>query len=128
MKIGMELNDYSERITPELRTLLSQAGGLEAIQLLAERVDPLPPDVLILRSEISISMVVRAATDRARHLDDPADGHRPMLSDEDFVQNLIDMFLGAFTSPLTAAPADAAAPVPTTAPAQPAQRRTAARR
>ena len=34
------------------------------------------------------------------------------LSDEAFVQNLIDMFLGAFTSPLTTSAGDARAPAP----------------
>jgi len=60
-----------------------------------------PADLWRQRREICIVFVGRAAADRARRLDrsaDPGDRHG-ILSDDRFVDNLVDMVLGAMTAP-----------------------------
>ena len=98
MKIGLELADHVERVPVELTTLLFKAGGGEVLSLLAERCAPLPPEVWHLRTAICIGFTARAATERARIIDDQP-GATPALNDEAFVSNLVDMFLGALTAP-----------------------------
>ncbi len=99
MKIGLELADHNERIAPELESLLFGAGGGEILSFLAERCPPLPPTVWNLRTSICIGFAARAATERARIIDDQPRRSADMLSDEAFVTNLVDMFLAALTSP-----------------------------
>ncbi|CAB4748139.1 unannotated protein [freshwater metagenome] len=99
MKIGLELADHNERIAPELASLLFGAGGGEVLAFLAERCPPLPPTVWNLRTSICIGFAARAATERARIIDDQPRRSANMLSDEVFVANLVDMFLGALTAP-----------------------------
>jgi AcrR family transcriptional regulator len=101
MQIGMELGDHPERTTPEMRRLLARSGGTEALALLAERCPPLPRDVWILRSNLVIGMVSRAATDRARRLDEDPPARGAVADDERFVQSLIDVVIGALTAPST---------------------------
>jgi AcrR family transcriptional regulator len=100
MKIGLELADHNERIAPELESLLFGAGGGEALSLLAERCEPMPAVVWNLRTNLCIGFAARAATERARIIDDQPPRSAPMLSDEAFVSNLVEMFLGALTAPV----------------------------
>jgi AcrR family transcriptional regulator len=99
MKIGLELADHNERIAPELESLLFDAGGGEVLAFLAERCPPLAPNLWNLRTNICIGFAARAATERARIIDDQPRRSANMLSDEAFVTNLVDMFLGALTAP-----------------------------
>jgi AcrR family transcriptional regulator len=99
MKIGIELADHHDRMAPELESLLFQAGGGEVLALLAERCPPLPPAVWNLRTKICIGFTSRSATERARIIDEQPPRNRPVLDDEAFVTNLVDMFLGALTAP-----------------------------
>jgi len=98
MKIGLELADHSERVAPALESLLFQAGGGEVLSLLATRCPPLPAAVWNLRTNICIGFTARAATERARIIDDRPRRTHGMLDDEAFVTNLVDMFLGALTA------------------------------
>jgi AcrR family transcriptional regulator len=109
MKIGIEIADAPHRVPDEINSLLAGAGGTEALAVLKPRCPPLPAAVWDTRSAICIAFTSRAATDRARALDAPPSSSPSLsprqgaLGDEPFVQNLIDMFLGALTAPLTAA-------------------------
>jgi AcrR family transcriptional regulator len=98
MKIGMEIADYFDRVAPEVRDLLDQTGGTEALAALEVRVPTLPPEIWMLRRTMCIGFVSRAATDRARSLDDTG---KSGIDDELFVSNLVDMVIGALTAPLT---------------------------
>ena len=99
MKIGLELADHGDRLAPDLESLLFRAGGGEVLSLLAERCPPLPLALWDLRTNICIGFAARAATERARIIDDRPRRARGMLDDEAFVTNLVDMFLGALTAP-----------------------------
>lgn len=101
MKIGIELADAPQRVPGEINELLARAGGTEALALLKPRCAPLPDPVWDIRSAICIAFTSRAATDRARALDGEASPRQSALGDDEFVENLIDMFLGALTAPLT---------------------------
>jgi hypothetical protein len=51
------------------------------------------------RQDICIVLIGRAAADRARKLDHV--GEHPVLSDDAWVSNLIDMVIGAMTAPVS---------------------------
>jgi AcrR family transcriptional regulator len=107
MKIGIEIADAPHRVPAEINRLLARAGGTEALAVLEPRCAPLPTAVWDMRSAICIAFTSRAAADRARAFDTEAEAtesspRQSALGDEQFVQNLIDMFLGALTAPLTA--------------------------
>ena len=101
MAIGTEVGDAIERVSPEVASLLREAGGAEALDVLARRCPPLPGDIWRTRTNVCIGFVSRAAADRARSLDAAEQAPQARRADERFVQNLIDMFLGALTAPLT---------------------------
>jgi AcrR family transcriptional regulator len=98
LQIGSELISYMNRTTPEIRRLLRETAGQEALELLADRFPALPRDLWLERSAVMTAFLGRAAADRARQLDT---GGRAVLSDEAFVANLIDMFIGAITAPVS---------------------------
>ena len=62
-----------------------------------ERCPGVPADLWRVRREICIVFVGRAAADRARLLDQGGNGR--VLSDDRFVDNLVDMVIGAMTAP-----------------------------
>ena len=93
LQIGSELTRYVDRTTPEVRALLEETAGYEVMARIAELAPPLPPAVWAERTAIIHPFVGRAAADRAT-----AGG----LDDDAFVDNLVDMFLGALTAPATA--------------------------
>jgi AcrR family transcriptional regulator len=101
LQIGSELAGAVERSTPEIRTLLMQTAGHEAWELLRQRCPKVPADLWQTRRDICIVFIGRAAADRARQLD----RRRPtqVLSDDRFVENLVDMLLGAMKAPHRAA-------------------------
>lgn len=104
LKIGQELMGQLDHASPEIRALMEATAGYEVAALLRERCPPLPDDVWQLRIDICIQFVGGAAADRARLVDRPRRRRGPTpMSDETFVDNLIDMFLGALTVPLTSA-------------------------
>src|SRR3954468_8561903 len=93
--IGLELADHLEQFSPAIADLLDETASREVFDLMAPRVvPPLPADVWDARIAICSGFVGRAAADRART-------QHPRLSDEAFVSNLIDMYAGALTSPLS---------------------------
>jgi AcrR family transcriptional regulator len=96
LQIGSELSGAIERTTPEIRDLMDQTAGHAAWKLLRERSPKIPADLWRARREICIVFIGRAAADRARNLD--AAGGHGILSDDRFVDNLIDMVIGAMTA------------------------------
>ena len=101
LQIGSELTGAVDRVHPTLRQLMTRTEGHEAWKVLRQRCPEVPADLWRQRREICIVFVGRAAADRARRLDrsaDPGDRHG-ILSDDRFVDNLVDMVLGAMTAP-----------------------------
>ena len=97
LQIGSELAGAVERSTPEIRALLMQTAGHEAWELLRQRCPKVPADLWQTRRDICIVFIGRAAADRARQLDRKRT--RRVLSDDRFVDNLVDMLLGAMKAP-----------------------------
>ena len=102
LQIGSELLHNLDRAPKPIRALLRQTAGYEAMALLAQRLPPLPPEIWAERSELLHPFIGRAAADRARLLDQRRRGDRALLADERFVDNLIDMVVGAVSAPVTA--------------------------
>jgi AcrR family transcriptional regulator len=96
LQIGSEVAGVIDRTTPEVRRLLSQTDGPSAWDLLRERCPEVPPDLWRVRREICVVFIGRAAADRARLLD--RGGAADVLSDDRFVDNLVDMVVGAMTA------------------------------
>jgi AcrR family transcriptional regulator len=97
LQIGSELTGALDRTTPEIRDLMTQTAGFTAWDLLRERCGAVPADLWQERQDICIVFIGRAAADRARLLDRGGEHH--ILSDDRFVDNLIDMVIGAMTAP-----------------------------
>jgi AcrR family transcriptional regulator len=97
LQIGSELTGAIQRTTPDIQALMKQTAGDAAWKLLRDRCPKVPADLWRVRREICIVFIGRAAADRARALDR---GTAPViLSDDRFVDNLIDMVMGAMTAP-----------------------------
>jgi AcrR family transcriptional regulator len=97
LQIGSELTGAIDRTTPEIQDLMKQTVGYAAWELLRERCPKVPSDLWRVRREICVVFIGRAAADRARTLDVGTRGD--VLSDDRFVDNLIDMVIGAMTAP-----------------------------
>jgi AcrR family transcriptional regulator len=101
LQIGTELMHRLDRVPKDVRHTLRQTAGYEAMTLLSQRCPPLPPEIWAERSELLYPFIGRAAADRARRLGQRAGRDRATLSDDRFVNNLVDMLLGALTAPVT---------------------------
>jgi AcrR family transcriptional regulator len=100
LQIGSELTGALDRTTPQIRELMTQTAGFEAWALMRDRCPTVPPDLWQERQDICIVFIGRAAADRARQLDGRGElGDHPVLSDDRFVDNLIEMVIGAMTAP-----------------------------
>ena len=97
LQIGAELSRTIDREPSETRDLMTRTVGRAAWKLLRARCPGVPADLWRQRQEISIVFIGRAAADRARLLD--RDDRRAVLSDDRFVDNLVDMVIGAMTAP-----------------------------
>jgi AcrR family transcriptional regulator len=97
LQIGSELTGAIDRTSPDIRELLMQTAGYAAWDLFGERSPKVPVDLWRVRREICIVFIGRAAADRARRLD--RGGEHDVLSDDRFVDNLVDMVIGAMTAP-----------------------------
>lgn len=97
LQIGSELAGALDRAKPEIRDLMAKTSGREAWELLWQRCSGIPSDLWRVRREICIVFIGRAAADRARQLDQR--GKRTVLSDDRFVENLVEMLLGAMKAP-----------------------------
>jgi AcrR family transcriptional regulator len=97
LQIGSEVAQAIDRATPEIQTLLEQTAGYEAWDLMRSRCAKVPDDLWYERQQICIVFIGRAAADRARLLD--RGGKHPVLSDDRFVDNLVNMVVGAMTAP-----------------------------
>ncbi len=97
LQIGSELTGAIDRTSAEIRDLLMQTAGYEAWDLFGQRCPKVPADLWRVRRELCIVFIGRAAADRARRLD--RGGEHDVLSDDRFVDNLVDMVIGAMTAP-----------------------------
>jgi AcrR family transcriptional regulator len=97
LQIGSELAGAIDRVSPQVQEVLAQTAGGEAWDLLRHRCPQIPSDLWRARREICIVFIGRAAADRARTLD--RGGERKDLSDTRFVDNLVEMLLGAMRAP-----------------------------
>jgi AcrR family transcriptional regulator len=99
LRYGSDLANTLDRATPEVRNLLRETSGYEAWDLLKARCPGVPAHIWPERMAICTTFIGRAAADRAALLDADAEG--PMLPDDVWVDNLVDMVLGAMTAPVT---------------------------
>jgi AcrR family transcriptional regulator len=97
LQIGSELTSTLDRAPRAVNDVLRGTAGWEAMALLAKRCPPLPDEIWAERSRLMYPFIGRAAADRARTLDQ--DGANTVLPDDRFVENLVDMLLGAMTAP-----------------------------
>jgi AcrR family transcriptional regulator len=97
LQIGSEVAQSIERATPEIQELFEHTSGYEAWDLMRSRCPKVPEDLWQERQQICIVFIGRAAADRAAQLD--RGGKHPVLSDEHFVDNLVNMVVGAMTAP-----------------------------
>jgi AcrR family transcriptional regulator len=97
--IGSERNGVVDRATPEIAELMTQTAGFAAWDLLRQRCPEVAFDLWQERKYICILLISRAAADRARRLESGGDHPLSNLSDDRFVDNLIDMVIGAMTAP-----------------------------
>ena len=87
-----------DRTTPEIRDLLAQTEGHAGLGPVAAALPRRSrPTCGGCAGSICIAFIGRAAADRARRLD--RGGERDVLSDDRFVDNLLDMVIGAMTAP-----------------------------
>ncbi len=96
LQIGSEMSGAVDRATPEIRDLLAQTEGHQAWDLLRGCCPTVPADLWRVRRGICIGFIGRAAADQARRLER---GQGEALSDDRFVDNLLDMVVGAMTAP-----------------------------
>jgi AcrR family transcriptional regulator len=96
LQIGSEMTAAAERTPPAVRDLLARTEGHQAWELLRRRCPGVPADLWRVRRAICIAFIGRAAADRARSLDRGGEGE--VLSDDRFVDNLLDMVVGAMTA------------------------------
>jgi AcrR family transcriptional regulator len=101
LKVGQQLMGQLDQCSSEIRSLMEATAGYEVTALLRERCPPLPDDVWQLRIDICIQFVGSAAAERARLMDRPRRRRAKAVPDDVFVDNLIDMFLGALTIPVS---------------------------
>ena len=101
LQIGLELADHLDHFSPAIAKLIGETASREVFELLAQRCPPLPPEVWEARVVICTGFVGRAAAERAKATEAKQKGSHLPLGDEAFVANLIDMYLGALTSPVT---------------------------
>jgi AcrR family transcriptional regulator len=99
LQYGSELGQQADRIPPGVQALLHETSGYEAWDLLRSRCPRLAKKIWLERMTICTAFIGRAAADRAAQLD--RGGEHPVLSDDLFVDNLVDMVVGAMTAPAT---------------------------
>jgi AcrR family transcriptional regulator len=97
LQIGSELTGALDRTSSDIRDLLMQTAGYKAWELFGTRCPKVPARLWRVRQEICIVFIGRAAADRARRLD--RGGGHDVSADDRFVDNLIDMVIGAMTAP-----------------------------
>jgi AcrR family transcriptional regulator len=87
--------------TDEILLLLGQAQGARVIEAIIERCPPMPRAIRAERLSLATTFVHRAAADRARMFETLRPGETVVLTHQQFVANLIDMFVAAISAPVT---------------------------
>jgi AcrR family transcriptional regulator len=95
------------RFSPELAEVIDRTGGNEVYAALAERMPPMPADLLAERFGLVTTFILRSVADRARALEGSAHagsahdgpGARPQIAGEAFVENLVAMVAAALAAP-----------------------------
>jgi AcrR family transcriptional regulator len=100
LRYGSDLANSLERAPAAVRELLHETSGYEAWDLLKARCSDVPERIWPERMAICTTFIGRAAADRAAQLD--RGGDRALLPDDVWVDNLVDMVLGAMTAPVAA--------------------------
>ena len=107
LHIGVELATGPDRDLPGIQTLfLGTAGGLVG-DLVKERLPQIPRIIFSERFLIASMMIGRAASDRARMLSTGHGVDSSPFSDDQFAANLVDMIVGALSSPASVVVTDA---------------------
>ena len=97
LRIGLELADNPQRVPQDIIDLLFDTASRQSLALMAERAPAMSRHAWDLRITTCIAFVARAAADRSRRMDAGTDVG---LSDDEFVTNLVDMYVGALTTGL----------------------------
>jgi AcrR family transcriptional regulator len=84
----------------EVNAMLARTGGHEVYAVMTSRLSGLSDDVVLERSALVTSFILRAVADRARAAGKRRPG-RPQLDQESFVRNLIAMVAAGMSAPLT---------------------------
>jgi AcrR family transcriptional regulator len=100
LRYGSDLVNKLDRASPAVRDLLHETSGYEAWDLFKDRCPQVPLRIWVERRVICMALIGRAAADRAA-LDDVDDPDDNRLPDDEWVDNLIDMVIGAMTAPIT---------------------------
>jgi AcrR family transcriptional regulator len=100
LRYGSDLANSLDRASPAVRELLRDTSGYEAWDLLQARCPGVPEALWAERMAICTAFIGRAAADRATQLD--RGDARSLLPDDVWVDNLVDMVLGAMTAPVAA--------------------------
>jgi hypothetical protein len=80
--------------------MLARTGGHEVYAVMTSRLSGLSDDVVLERSALVTSFILRAVAERARAAGKRRPG-RPQLDQESFVRNLIAMVAAGMSAPLT---------------------------
>ena len=102
--IGAELATGPDRNQASIQALFLGTAGYQVRDLLAERLPALAPAVLRARFHVCAMLTGRAASDRVRMLGEGPPDQDQLASDAAFVDNLVDMMVGALGAPSTVAP------------------------
>ena len=97
LRIGSELADNPQRTSQAVIEMLFDTASRDPMRLMARRAPSMPAAVWSLRVNTCIGFVARAAAERGRQVDA---GEDTGLSDDAFVSNLVDMYVGALTTGL----------------------------
>jgi AcrR family transcriptional regulator len=101
LQVSAELIGDPAGSTEEIISLLGLAEGAGVVDAIIERCPPMPRAIRAERISLATTFAHRAVADRARLLDTLRQGERPVLSHEQFVSNLIDMFVAVIAAPVT---------------------------
>jgi len=100
----MVLNELTEEgldsLDPDVYEVVEQLGGFEVLDLLEERIPPIPDDVRAERIPLVTSFILHSIAARGRALEQRPPSGRAQLATEPFAQNLIAMVVAMLRAPV----------------------------